>query len=80
MKDAPTGIDQPENATKRVYRSASRRLAIFGFEAGVPVYVYDGSGRLVVLKTIRDSMEEVEVPADGLYFVRIGKESFKVIL
>lgn len=79
-EDTSTGIDQPENATKRVYRSASRRLVLSGFEASVPVYVYDGSGRLVVLKTIQDSVEEVEVPADGLYFVCVGKESFKVIL
>ncbi|WP_303142147.1 hypothetical protein [uncultured Parabacteroides sp.] len=78
--DDPTSIEQVENANKRIYRSAPRRLALSGFKAGVPVYVYDGSGRLVVLKTIRDSVEEVDVPADGLYFVRIGKESFKVIL
>lgn len=76
----PTSIDQLPNTTKRVYRSAPRRLALSGFEAGVPVYVYDGNGRLVVLKTIRDSVEVVDVPSDGLYFVRIGKESFKVIL
>ncbi len=75
-----TSIEQVENANKRVYRSAPRRLVLSGFEAGVPVYVYDGSGRLVVLKTIRDSVEVVDVPSDGLYFVRIGKESFKVIL
>ena len=78
--DDPTSIEQVENANKRIYRSAPRRLALSGFKAGVPIYVYDGSGRLVVLKTIRDSVEEVDVPADGLYFVRIGKESFKVIL
>lgn len=78
--DTPTSIKQVENTVKRVYRSAPKCLAISGFEAGVPVYVYDGNGRLVVLKTIRDSVEKVEVPADGLYFVRIGKESFKVIL
>ena len=76
----PTSIDQLPNTTKRVYRSAPRRLALSGFEAGVPVYVFDGNGRLVVLKTIRDSVEVVDVPSDGLYFVRIGKESFKVIL
>lgn len=80
LKEDPTSIDQVSNATKRVYRSAPRRLALSGFEAGVPVYVYDGSGRLVVLKTIRDSVEVVDVPSDGLYFVRIGKESFKVVL
>lgn len=44
------------------------------------ITVIDGSGRLVVLKSIRDSVEVVDVPSDGLYFVRIGKESFKVIL
>lgn len=78
--DTPTSIKQVGNTAKRVYRSAPKCLAISGFEAGVPVYVYDGNGRLVVLKTIRDNVEKVEVPADGLYFVRIGKESFKVIL
>lgn len=78
--DTPTSIKQVENTAKRVYRSAPKCLAISGFEAGVPVYVYDGNGRLVVLKTIRDNVEKVEVPANGLYFVRIGKESFKVIL
>ena len=78
--DTPTSIKQVENTVKRVYRSAPKCLAISGFEAGVPVYVYDGNGRLVVLKTIRDNVEKVEVPANGLYFVRIGKESFKVIL
>ena len=78
--DTSTSIDPVESAIPRVYRSAPRRLAIFGFEVGVPVYVYDGSGRLVALKTIRNSMEEVEVPVDGLYFVRIGKDSFKVVL
>ena len=80
LKEDPTSIDPVPNATKRVYRSAPRRLVLSGFEAGVPVYVYDGSGRLVVLKTIRDSVEVVDVPSDGLYFVRIGKESFKVVL
>lgn len=79
-EDDPTSIDQVPNAIKRVYRSAPRRLVLSGFKAGALVYVYDGSGRLVVLKTIRDSVEEVDVPADGLYFVRIGKESFKVVL
>ena len=79
-EETSTSIDQPINATRRVYCSAPRRLALSGFEVGVPVYVYDGGGRLVVLKTIRDSVEEVEVPAAGLYFIRIGKESFKVIL
>lgn len=59
---------------------ASRRLGLSGCEASVPVYVYDTGGWLVVLKTIRESVEVVDVPADGLYFVRIGKESFKVIL
>ena len=75
----PTDIEHIKSG-KRVYRSAPKCLAISGFEAGVPVYVYDGNGRLVVLKTIRDNVEKVEVPANGLYFVRIGKESFKVIL
>lgn len=76
----PTSIDHAENAIKCVYRSAPRRLTLSGFKAGVPVYVYDSSGRLVILRTIRDGVEVVSVPAEGLYFVRIGKESFKVIL
>lgn len=79
-EESSTSIDQPINATRRVYCSAPRRLALSGFEVGVSVYVYDGGGRLVILKTIRDSVEEVEVPAAGFYFIRIGKESFKVVL
>ena len=65
---------------KRVYRSAPKRLCLSGFDAGVPVYIYDAGGRLVITKTVRESLEKVDLPASGLYFVRTRKESFKVIL
>ena len=78
-EEDPTANENIESY-KRVYRSASKRLSLSGFAVGVPVYIYDAGGRLVVMKAVRESVEDVDLPADGLYFVRVGNESFKIIL
>lgn len=77
-KDNTTGIDMI-NTDKRVYLSGNNQLSLTGFPIGALAFVYDASGRMVKQIMISDSVEKISLPGRGVYFIRIDRESFKIV-
>lgn len=67
-------------ATKLNVYSQNNSICINGLEGDNTVYIYSVSG--VVVKTQQTVSESIEIPIEGkgLYFVKVGADSYKVIV
>lgn len=77
-KDNTTGIDMI-NTDKRIYLSGNNQLSLTSFPIGALAFVYDASGRMVKQIMISDSVAKINLPGRGVYFIRIDRESFKIV-
>ena len=76
-KDNTTGIEMI-NTDKRVYLSGTNQLFLIGFQVGVHVFIYDAGGRIVRQTMISGSVEKIDLPGRGIYFIRVDKDTFKI--
>lgn len=76
-KDNTTGIEMI-NTDKRVYLSGTNQLSLIGFQVGVHVFIYDAGGRIVRQTMISGSVEKIDLPGRGIYFIRVDKDTFKI--
>jgi hypothetical protein len=73
-----TGINTPEAGSVKVY-AASGKLYIVGAEAGTPVQIFTTSGSAYKTFVAGGDNEIVSVP-QGLYLVKVGKDSAKILV
>ena len=66
------------NTDKRVYLSGTNQLFLIGFQVGVHVFIYDAGGRIVRQTMISGSVEKIDLPGRGIYFIRVDKDTFKI--
>lgn len=69
-----------ENATELGIYASNNTIRIAGLAGNNTIYIYEASGRLV--KNLQTTNESLEIPVEGkgLYIVRVGAQSSKVIV
>jgi hypothetical protein len=76
--DIPTGIDTPEAGSVKVYVSGGK-LVVSGAVAGSVIRVYTATGSAIKSVVAVGTTETIVVPA-GLYLVKVGADSAKVLV
>ncbi len=76
--ESVTGIDNIEGADFEVY-SVDNRIIVKGAE-GMPVSLFDITGRLLGEFGIQNSELRIEVPAAGVYLVKVGNAAARRVV
>lgn len=76
--ESVTGIDNIEAADFEVY-SMDNRIIVKGAE-GMPVSIFDVTGRLLGELGIQNSEFRIEVPAAGVYLVKVGNAAARRVV
>jgi hypothetical protein len=63
-----------------VYVSENGILHVVGAPVGSNVTVLNVSGQAVFASTIHSANEQYNVPANGVYLVKVGNKTFKLVL
>lgn len=75
----PSGVDSAEGESLQVM-AANGVIIVKGAKEGSAAEVYSMAGKCVLAKTIESTVEELPVPAPGVYLVRVAGKTFKVAL
>ena len=80
LDDATTGtINGPED-TKLILKAAPGLLKVFNIPDGQSIQIFDGAGKIIRAIAFKGKDIEVTLPQRGLYIVKVGNTTGKVVI